>query len=589
MKFLGNVLATIIGLFVFCMILFFGLLIFSVIAGSDSDVAKVKSDSVIELDMENIALDYTGKFKDPWVTLLSDETSVGLIDVLNAIEEAKIDDKIKGISIVNSTSNLGLAQLKALRNKLNEFKKSGKFIVSYADFFTQKEYYINSIADTIYMNPVGEMDFKGLSTEVMFFKDIQEKTGVKMEVIRHGKYKSAVEPFLENEMSEANREQISALINSAWSSIVSDISLSRNIRVDSLNNIANQLSARTPEMALSKKLIDKIGYEDQYHNGIRKALKVDKDEDYNSVSIMDYAKNVAKSPQKVDTKDKIAIIYAQGEIAGGEGDVNVIGEEAMRTSLQEARKDEKVKAIVIRVDSPGGSALTSELIWREIEITKKSKPVVVSMGNLAASGGYYIACNANKIIAEPSTITGSIGVFGILPNMTELSKKIGINTSQVKTHNHSAEYSPFRPIDEKFKEVTTESVEHIYTTFVQRVATGRKMTVEQVEAVAQGRVWTGSEALKLGLVDQLGGLDLALKEAATLAKIKKFKTQNYPEFDKSIMDFINDQNKLPFAKSKETIIKEEIGVEAYETLKQVKKLTAHKGIQMLMPFELKIQ
>ncbi|HRZ74012.1 MAG TPA: S49 family peptidase, partial [Flavobacterium sp.] len=299
MKFLGNVLATIIGLFVFCMILFFGLLIFSAIAGSDSDVAKVKSDSVIELDMENIALDYTGKFKDPWVTLLSDETSVGLIDVLNAIEEAKIDDKIKGISIVNSTSNLGLAQLKALRNKLNEFKKSGKFIVSYADFFTQKEYYINSIADTIYMNPVGEMDFKGLSTEVMFFKDIQEKTGVKMEVIRHGKYKSAVEPFLENEMSEANREQISALINSAWSSIVSDISLSRNIRVDSLNNIANQLSARTPEMALSKKLIDKIGYEDQYHNGIRKALKVDKDEDYNSVSIMDYAKNVAKSPQKV--------------------------------------------------------------------------------------------------------------------------------------------------------------------------------------------------------------------------------------------------------------------------------------------------
>jgi protease-4 len=508
--------------------------------------------------------------------------------VLNAIEEAKTDDKIKGVSIVNSTSNLGLAQSKALRNKLNEFKKSGKFIVSYADYFTQKEYYINSVADTVYMNPVGEMDFKGLSTEVMFFKEIQEKTGVKMEVIRHGKYKSAVEPFLENEMSEANREQISALINSAWSSIVADISLSRNIPVDSLNNIANQLSARTPEMALSKKLIDKIGYEDQYHNGIRKALKVDKDEDYNSVSIMDYAKNVAKSPQKVDSKDKIAIIYAQGEIAGGEGDVNVIGEEAMRTSLQEARKDEKVKAIVIRVDSPGGSALTSELIWREIEITKKSKPVVVSMGNLAASGGYYIACNADKIIAEPSTITGSIGVFGILPNMTELSKKIGINTSQVKTHDHSAEYSPFRPIDEKFKEVTTESVEQIYATFVQRVAAGRKMTVEQVEAVAQGRVWTGSEALKLGLVDQLGGLDLALKEAATLAKIKKFKTQNYPEFDKSILDFINDQNKLPFAKSKETIIKEEIGIEAYETLKQVKKITAYKGIQMVMPFELKI-
>jgi protease-4 len=589
MRFLGNVLATIIGLFVFFMIIFFGLMIVGAIAGSGSDVARVESNSVMVLDLENVSLDYTGKFTDPWVTILNEEASVGLIDVLNAVDNAKTDDKIKGISILNSNSSLGLAQSKALRNKLNEFKKSGKFIVSYADFFTQKEYYINSVADTIYMNPVGEMDFKGLSTEVMFFKEIQEKTGVKMEVIRHGKYKSAVEPFLENEMSEANREQISALINSAWGSIVADISLSRNIPVDSLNNIANQLSARTPEMALSKKLIDKIGYEDQYHNGIRKALKVDKDEDYKSVSIMDYAKNVAKSPQKVDSKDKIAIIYAQGEIMGGDGDVNVIGEGAMRTSLQEARKDEKVKAIVIRVDSPGGSALTSELIWREIELTKKVKPVVVSMGNLAASGGYYIACNANKIIAEPSTITGSIGVFGILPNMTELSKKIGINTSEVKTHDHSAEYSPFRPIDEKFKEVTTESVEQIYAIFVQRVAAGRKMTVEQVEAVAQGRVWTGSEAFKLGLVDQLGGLDLALKEAATLAKIKKFKTQNYPEFDKSIMDFINDQNKLPFAKSKETIIKEEIGIEAYETLKQVKKITAYKGIQMVMPFELKIK
>lgn len=589
MKFLGNVFATIIGIFVFFMLLFFGLLIFSAIAGSGSEITEVKSDSVIELDMKNISLDYTGKFTDPWIMLLSEESSVGFIEVLNAIEAAKTDKDIKGISILNSSSNLGLAQSKALRDKLNDFKKSGKFIVSYADAFSQKEYYINSVADTIYLNPVGEMDFKGLSTEIMFFKDIQEKSGVKMEVIRHGKYKSAVEPFLENEMSEANREQVSALLQSAWSSIVTDISTSRKITVDTLNSIANRLGARTPEMALSKKLIDKIGYEDQYHNGIRKALKVKKDEDYNQVEIADYAKKIAQTPQKVDSKDKIAIIYAQGEIQGGKGDVNIIGEGAMRKALQEARKDDKIKAIVIRVDSPGGSALTSELIWREIEITKKSKPIVVSMGNLAASGGYYIACNANKIIAEPSTITGSIGVFGVLPNMTELSKKIGISTSQVKTHEHSAEYSPFRPIDEKFKEVTTESVENIYDTFVSRVAVGRNMTIEQVDAIAQGRVWTGAEALKIGLVDKLGGLDIALKEAAVLAKIKKFKTQNYPEFDKSFLEFINDQNNLPFAKSKETLIKEELGIEAYETFQQIKKLTAHQGIQMLMPYSLKIQ
>lgn len=589
MKFLGNVLATIIGLFVFCMILFFGLMIVGAIAGSGSDVAKVESNSVLVLDMENVSLDYTGKFTDPWVTILNEEASVGLIDVLNAVENAKTDDKIKGISILNSTSSLGLAQSKALRDKLIDFKKSGKFIVSYADYFTQGEYYINSVADTIYMNPVGEMDFKGLASEIMFFKDIQEKTGVKMEVIRHGKYKSAVEPFLESEMSEANREQMTALLNSAWSSIVSDISKSRNISVDSLNSIANQLSARTPEMAKSKKLIDKIGYEDQYHDGIKKALKVKKDEEYEWISIMDYAKNIAKTPQKIDTKDKIAIIYAQGEILGGEGDVNIIGEGAMRTSLQEARKDEKVKAIVIRVDSPGGSALTSELIWREIELTKKVKPVVVSMGNLAASGGYYIACNADKIIAEPNTITGSIGVFGVLPNMTELSKKIGINTSQVKTHDHAVGYSPFKPIDEKFKEVTTESVENIYTVFVNRVATGRKMTFEQVDAIAQGRVWTGTEALQNGLVDKLGGLDVALSEAATLAKIKKYKTVNYPEFDKTFMQFLSDQNGIPFAKSKEAMIKEEIGEEAYQTLQQVKRATARTGIQTLMPFELKIK
>jgi len=589
MKFLGNVLATIIGLFVFCMILFFGLMIVGAVAGSGSDVAKVESNSVLVLDMENVSLDYTGKFTDPWVTILNEEASVGLIDVLNAVDNAKTDDKIKGISILNSTSSLGLAQSKALRDKLIDFKKSGKFIVSYADYFTQGEYYINSVADTIYMNPVGEMDFKGLASEIMFFKDIQEKTGVKMEVIRHGKYKSAVEPFLENEMSDANREQISALLNSAWSSIVSDISKSRNISVDSLNSIANKLSARTPEMAKSKKLIDKIGYEDQYHDGIKKALKVKKDEDYEWVSIMDYAKNISKTPQNVDSKDKIAIIYAQGEIMGGDGDVNVIGEGAMRTSLQEARKDEKVKAIVIRVDSPGGSALTSELIWREIELTKKVKPVVVSMGNLAASGGYYIACNANKIIAEPNTITGSIGVFGVLPNMTELSKKIGINTSQVKTHDHAIGYSPFKPIDEKFKEVTTESVENIYTVFVNRVAAGRKMTFEQVDAIAQGRVWTGTEALQNGLVDKLGGLDVALSEAAKLAKIKKYKTVNYPEFDKTFMQFLSDQNGIPFAKSKEAMIKDEIGEEAYQTLQHVKRATARTGIQTLMPFELKIK
>ncbi|GGD13124.1 signal peptide peptidase SppA [Flavobacterium orientale] len=590
MKFLGNIIATVIGIFVFMMLVFFGFILLGAIFGSgDSDIVKVEKNSVIELNLENIYLDYKGKYSDPLVTFLSKNTEVGFSDVINAIEHAKNDDKIKGISILNNFSSLGLAQSKSLREKLIDFKKSGKFVVAYSNYLTQRDYYLNSVADTIYLNPVGEMEFKGLSSEILFFKDLQEKSGVKMEVIRHGKYKSAVEPFLENEISEENREQMTSLLNSVWTSIVEDISKSRKISVDSLNSIATNLSARTPELALSSKLIDKIGYEDEYHDGIRTALKVDFDEDYKSIEIADYAQNFLTKPSKVSTKDKIAVIYAQGEIMGGDGDVTIIGEGAMRKALIEARKDENIKAIVLRIDSPGGSALTSELIWREIEITKKAKPVVVSMGNVAASGGYYIACNADKIIAEPTTITGSIGVFGAIPNMTELSKKIGINTSIIKTHDNAAEYSVFKPLDPTLKATITESIENIYSTFVTRVAVGRKMTFAQVDEIAQGRVWTGTEALELGLVDQLGGLDNALAEAAKLAKIKKYKVQNLPEFDKNFMDFLSDSNSLPFAKSKEAYIREEIGIEAYQTLQQIKKVSQQKGVQAMMPYEIRIK
>jgi len=589
MKFLGNVLATIVGIFIFCMVFFFGIIIIGAIAGSGSETVSVSKNTVIELDLDNVTYDYAGKYNDPWITIFSEETSLGLTDILNAIDEAKLDDKIKGISLINTNTNLGLAQTKALRDKLISFKSSGKFVVSYANYYSQKEYYLNSVADTLYLNPVGEMDFKGLSSEVMFFKDLQEKSGINMEVIRHGKYKSAVEPFLANEMSTENREQISELLHSAWNSIVSEISKSRKISIENLNLIANGLGGRLPELALKNNLVDKIGYIDEFHDGIKKALKVSKDEDYNTILIEDYAKKVALTPKNSDAKDKIAIIYAQGEILGGDGDVNVIGEIAVNKSLKEAREDKKVKAIVIRVDSPGGSALVSELIWREVELTKKVKPVVVSMGNVAASGGYYIACNAHKIIAEPNTITGSIGVFGMIPNATKFSKNIGINTSIVKTHDNAADYSIFNPMDENFRAVLTESVENIYTIFISRVAKGRNMTIEQVDAIAQGRVWTGTDALKNGLVDKLGGLDVALKEAAILAKIKTYKTVNYPEFDKSFMEFINDQNNLPFAKTKDNLIKEELGEETYKTYKHIKSLTTKKGIQAKMPFEINIK
>lgn len=586
MKFLGNVLATIIGIFVFFMLFFFGIVLIGAIFGGESEGVVVENNSVIELDLGNIQNDYAGKYKDPWVTVFSENKTIGLIDILNAIEEAKNDDDIKGISILNSNSGLGMAQSKALRDALESFKKSGKFVMAYANSYSQKEYYINSVASPIYINPVGEMDFKGLSSEIMFFKDFQEKSGLKMEVIRHGKYKSAVEPFLENKMSDANREQTTALLTSVWNSVVNDISKSRNIPVAKLNEIANGLQARTPEMAKAQKLVDIIAYEDIYHDAIKKILKVDKDKDYNTISVVDYAQKVATTSLSKVSSNEIAIIYAQGEIMGGEGDVTVIGEGSMRRSLQEARNNKDVKAIVLRIDSPGGSALTSDLIWREIELTKKVKPIVVSMGNYAASGGYYIACNANTIFAEENTITGSIGVFGVLPNFTPLATKMGIYTEQVKTHTNAADYSPFVPLDENFKAVTLEGVEHIYKTFVTHVATGRKMTFAQVDAIAQGRVWTGSEALKIGLVDKIGGLNDAIANAAKLAKIKTYSTQNYPEYEKNFEELFAG---FPFAKSKAAFIKEEIGEENYRVMQEIKKLQGRKGVQAMLPYEINIR
>ncbi len=586
MKFLGNVLATIVGIFVFTMLFFFGIILIGAIFGGEENGVDVKENSVIVLNLEDIQNDYAGKYSDPWVTVFSDTKQIGLTDVIDAIGAAKTDENIKGISILNNNSSLGMAQSKAVRDALEDFKTSGKFVMAYANTYSQKEYYLNSVANTVYLNPVGDLDFKGLSSDLLFFKDFQDKTGVKMEVIRHGKYKSAVEPFLENKMSDANREQITALLNSIWNSVVTDIAKSRNLSVQQLNIVANGLLARTPEMAKAQKLVDVVAYEDVYHNAIKKLLKVDTEDEYESVSILDYTQKYTTTSVINDATDEIAIIYAQGEIQSGEGDVNIIGEGAMRRSISEARNNDDVKAIVLRVDSPGGNALTSDLIWREIELTKKVKPVVVSMGNYAASGGYYIACNANTIFAEKNTITGSIGVFGMLPNFSGLSTKMGIHSEQVNTHQNSGNYNPFAPIDEKFKAVTTEGVEQIYKTFVSHVAQGRKMSFTQVDAIAQGRVWTGADAIKIGLVDKIGGLHDAIQEAARLAKIKTFNTQNYPEYNKNFDDLLEN---FPFAKTKERWIKEEIGEENYKMMEQIKRIQSYKGVQARMPFDISIQ
>lgn len=587
MKFLSNVLAVILGLFVFCMFCFFGILIIGALAGSGDERTYVPNNSVIELDLAQVTLDYGGKsnYKD---FDYSEVNHDGLSDIIKAIDNAKTDKKIKGITMINHTSELGIAQTKALRDALEDFKASGKFVLAYSNFYTQKDYYLGSVADTIYINPVGLVEFKGLSSEVMFFKDLQDKSGINIEVVRHGKYKSAVEPYLDNKMSDANREQISTLLNSVWNSILKDISKSRNIPVEKLNEIAANVSARTPEMAKAQKLVDQIAYEDAFHNAIKKALKIkDENKDYETVKILDYAKNVATTSKSAGTADRIAIIYAQGEILAGEGSENYIGEGSMRRAIEEAREDDDVKAIVLRVDSPGGSALTAELIWREIELTKKVKPVVVSMGNLAASGGYYIACNADEIYAEENTITGSIGVFGMLPNFTNLATKVGIHTERVSTHDNGADYSAFMPLDNKFRALAQEQVETIYTTFVNRVAVGRKMTFAQVDSIGQGRIWSGTDALRIGLVDKIGGMDEAIKAAAKRAKITKYGTRNYPEYDKNFRDLLAGLG-FPFGSTKESLLKEELGEENYAVLERLRKVTAEKGVRAMMSFELRI-
>lgn len=587
MKFLGNVLATVIGLFVFCLVFFFGIIIIGAIAGGNEDTVKVEENAVIELDLSKVSLDYAGKtsYKD-FNYFEADHD--GVTDILNAIEVAKNDDKIKGISILNNQSQLGLAQMKSVRDKLEEFKKTGKFVYAYANYYSQGEYYLNSVANKVYLNPVGEVDFKGLSAEILYLKELQEKSGVKFEVIRHGKYKSAVEPYLAQEMSPENREQITVLLESIWNTIVADIAKSRKLTVAQLDAIANTLGARTPELALANKLVDQIAYEDEYHNAIRNILKVDTKEKYNTISITDYAKTAALTVDDYSKDDIIAVIYAQGEIMSGEGDVNVIGEGSIKRSLEEARNDDDVKAIVLRVNSPGGNALTSELIWREIEITKKVKPVVVSMGNYAASGGYYIAANANRIFAEPNTITGSIGVFGMLPNMNQLSKNIGINAEQVKTHTNANGYSIFEPMDENFKGYVLESIEKTYATFLKRVAEGRNMSTAQVDAMAQGRVWTGMDAKKLGLVDEIGGLEAAIKYAAKLGKTTNYRTENFPEYEKNFEDFLSNFTGIAALQTKEQLLKEQLGEEGFQMLEQIKRVKSRKGIQAMMPFEISI-
>jgi len=586
MKFLRNFLASILGsLFAFG-IMFVMFLIFVSLVSSSEDTVSVKDNSILELQLQRPISDYTGSNElDPFAGIFDE--SQGLDEIIHAIEVAKNDDRIKGISINNNFIIAGLAQTQAIRKSLEDFKAEGKFIYAYADFFMQRDYYLASVADSVFINPVGVLDFKGLSTEVLYYKELQEKSGIKMEVIRHGKYKSAVEPYIEDTMSEANRSQLTSLLQSLWNSMVTDMSETRSISESDLNVIADTLGGRTPKFAKLSGLIDDVVFYDEYENKLANALELKKDEKINYSTLDDYVKYSNKKTLK-SGDDKIAVVFAQGEIFYGEGGPNIIGQGIINEALIKAREDDKVKAIVLRVNSPGGSALTSDIIWREVELTKREKPVIVSMGNVAASGGYYIAAGADKIYAEPTTITGSIGVFGTVPNLTELADNVGINAEQVGTNKNAVEYSLFEPMQDSFKNQVQESIEETYETFLQRVSQGRGMTVAQVDSVAQGRVWSGTEALEIGLVDELGNLDDAIVAAAEMAELSAYGVKKFPKYKSGFERFMEDLEGAS-VRVKENLLKDEIGEEAYQVLKELKSLKKQSGIQAKMPFALDIK
>ncbi|GGG54090.1 signal peptide peptidase SppA [Croceivirga lutea] len=586
MKFLRNLLAAILGCLIAFGILLVMFFVFAALIGSSEDSISVKDNSILELSLAEPIYDYVGNTdSDPFASLFSE--GVGLDDILHTIRVAKTDSRIKGISIGTSFSQSGMAQTQEIRRALADFKSEGKFVFAHADFYSQKDYYLASIADKIYINPQGVMDFKGLLSEVLYYKDLQEKSGIKMEVIRHGDYKSAVEPFLSNTMSDKNREQIQELISSIWDSMLEDISESRNLSKTNLNKIADTLGARLPAYAVNVGLLDGTLYHDEYQTILREKVGIAEENKLNTIDLFDYTR-YAKTKGKKTSKNKIAVIYAQGEIFYGEGSKDFIGQGAMLSTLEKIRENDDIKAVVLRVNSPGGSSLVSDIIWREVELTKAIKPVVVSFGDVAASGGYYIAAGADKIVAEPTTITGSIGVFGTIPNVSELASDIGVNAEQVGTNANSADYSVFEPMSNTFRATIEESIEETYKTFVTLVADGRGMTFAEVDAIASGRVWSGVEAQKNGLVDELGGLEKAIQIAAELAETSEYSIRKYPRYKSEFEMFMDD---FSASKSKliSSMVKDEIGEEAYQTLNSLKRMSQNQGVQVRLPYNLNIR
>lgn len=531
--FIKYTMATVVGLVLVSIIM--GILTFVSMAGmiaSEGMSSPIEKKSVLRITLKGSITERAGE-ENPLSKLGGETTQqIALDQALQALEKAAKNDKIEGIYMEGGILSAYPAEVQELRQALLKFKKSGKWIIAYADTYSRSAYYLCSVADKVYLNPIGMLDWSGLSSNPMFFTGLMKKLGIKMQVFKVGTYKSAVEPYIAEQMSDANREQVSSYQQSIWNNMLKDVAKSRKTTAEALNSLADSLTILSgPETSVKGGLVDKLCYQDEVKKILKNKAKMDEDESLRFVSISDVALSEELN-DKVD--DEIAVYYAYGEIkediTGGFAQESAITSKQMTKDLQELREDDDVKAVVLRVNSPGGSAYASEQIWREVQLLSKEKPVIVSMGALAASGGYYISCGANKIFAEPTTLTGSIGIFGMIPDATELlTDKLGLSFDVVKTNAHSDFGAMGRPLNESECRLMQAHINQGYELFTGRVAQGRKISQDSVKAVAEGRVWTGEQAMKIGLVDKLGNLNDAIAAAAKAAKIEKYSVGRYPE------------------------------------------------------------
>ena len=585
-QFLKFTLATIVGVIITTLLgilILFGVI--GAIAGSKESVTTLKPNSVYEIKLEGNLIDRSED--DPFSAAFAQamgktaEKSMGLDDLLANIEKAKNDANIVGIYLNGGSLSGGFASLKEIRNALIDFKKSGKFIVAYADNYSQKDYYLVSVANKILINPQGMLELKGLSAQTMFFKNTLDKLGIEMQIVKVGTYKSAVEPLITTKMSDANREQVTVYMGSIWKTFLTEVSAARKISVEKLNAYADEMLMFQPtEKAKQYGLVDGLVYADEADSILKTFVKgLEKDKE---VTLVKHSAMTKLADTSKYDKNKVAVIYAVGEItdAAGEG---IVAKDLVKT-INDVAKDSAVKAVVLRVSSPGGSAYASEQIWHALNKLKAKKTLIVSMGDYAASGGYYISCMADKIVAQPNTITGSIGIFGVIPNISGLNEKLGLTYDGVKTNKMSDAITVNRKFTPEERDLMQNYVNRGYELFVKRCADGRKMKTEQIKVIAEGRVWTGEDAIKNGLVDKIGGLNDAIALAVTKAKLKTYNVSEYPEketFESKFMKSFSDDVETRFLKA-------QLG-EQYKLFKQVRNLDKINGIQARLPYDLNIQ